>query len=810
MLKKILFLTLSLLTFGFTGRSQHGAIPANEIMIRLQKLNVLGSVLYFAAHPDDENTRLIAWLAQDQKYRTGYLSLTRGDGGQNLIGTDQGIDLGLVRTQELLAARSIDKGEQFFSSAYDFGFSKTYTETFDFWDKETALREAVWIIRKFRPDIIINRFPPDKRGGHGHHQASAMLAHEAYLAAADSKRFPEQLTLLKPWKAKRLLWNTANFGGMNNTSEEQLKIDIGAYSPLLGESYGEIAARSRSQHKSQGFGAATTRGKSIEYFDHVSGEKAEKGLMDGIEISWKRIPNSQAIQASINSLISNFNPLKPEQSITALFELRKKINDIGDDYWKSQKIKEVEDLIIACAGIWTNATTAAAQYPVNKNFDVTLETIVRSPNLNVQLIKTSLGSVNQALNTNTNWTSTQSYKWTSTTQPYWLESEHSLGKFNVKPADVGYPTNPDRPTVTYTFAIDGQEISRIQDIQYRTVDPVRGEIHSPVSIVPILTAEMSSPTVLSTNGEAKTLQITFHRNDIGTDNFNVEIVQPNGWDISPKQIQLQFGNETTVTQSIQIKPRSLDSKRAAIQLKWNNEILKSVKTINYDHIPSITWFPTATAICQSLILNNPVKNIAYIPGAGDLVPQALNEIGMEVTTLNNQPLSLSQLRQYEAVIVGVRYFNINTQASSTRKVLLEYVEQGGVVLIQYNVNSRLQTAQVGPYPFEISRDRVTEEDAIVKFDSQDPALNYPNKISPIDFDGWVQERGLYFADKIDKQYRTPLAIHDKDEAANNGSLLIAPYGKGKFVYTSLAFFRQLPAGVPGAYRLFVNLLTKEK
>lgn len=810
MSKKILFLFFFISSFGITAKSQHGNMPANEIMIRLQKLNTLGSVLYFAAHPDDENTRLIAWLAQERKYRTGYLSLTRGDGGQNLIGTDQGIDLGLIRTQELLAARSLDKGEQFFSSAYDFGFSKTSTETFDFWDKETALREAVWIIRKFRPDVIINRFPPDKRGGHGHHQASAILSHEAYLAAADPKYFPEQLRTVTPWRAKRLLWNTANFGGMNNTSEDQLKINIGAYSPLLGESYGEIAARSRSQHKSQGFGAATSRGNSIEYFAHVAGDEAHEDIMEGVTTGWDRISGSNDIQASIRRIIEDFNPTEPEKSINSLFELRDLVKRIDDIYWREQKVKEIEDIIIACAGIWIDASTKSDQYPINKDFEVLLETIARRPNISVKLLKTSLGEIQETLTTNVNWTLSKYYKSSQITQPYWLEKEHSLGKFEVNPTDIGYPTNPSRPSVTFTFDINGKVLSRTQDIQYRVVDPVRGEIHSPIAIVPTLTAELPSSILLSTNVEQKTIEVTFYRHDESQNNFTVDIPQPNGWQVSPTHINLEFGKENTVVKQISVKPNNPNSPSATLSFQWNNEPLKSIKKIDYDHIPRITWFPQATVSCKSLALTNPVKSIGYLSGAGDMIPQSLDEIGIDVTLLNNRPLSLASLVQYDAIVVGVRYFNINPAASSTQKLLMDYVHQGGVVLVQYNVNTKIFADQIGPYPFSIARDRVTEEHATVNYDPKDPALNYPNKITAPDFDGWVQERGLYFADKIDKRYRTPLRINDKDEEPNNGSLLITNYGKGKFVYTSLSFFRQLPSGVPGAYRLFVNLLAKEK
>src|SRR5690606_31000083 len=273
--------------------------------------SVLGSVLYFAAHPDDENTKLISYLASERKVRTAYLSLTRGDGGQNLIGTEQGIELGLIRTQELLQARKLDGGEQYFSSAFDFGFSKTPDETFNFWQKQEVLRESVWIIRKLQPDIIITRFPPDERGGHGHHQASAILAHEAFIAAADPSMFPEQLNRVEPWQAKRLLWNTATFMRLNGDDSNRLRVDIGQYNPLLGKSYGEISAVSRSQHKSQGFGAASSNGVSLEVFENVAGDKATEDLFDNIDLSWSRVPNSEPVQTAIQQLLSAFAPDKP-------------------------------------------------------------------------------------------------------------------------------------------------------------------------------------------------------------------------------------------------------------------------------------------------------------------------------------------------------------------------------------------------------------------------------------------------------------------------------------------------------------------
>src|SRR6188474_118195 len=333
-------------------------ITSADIYLGLRKLNVLGSVLYVAAHPDDENTRLITYFSKDKLYRTGYLSLTRGDGGQNLIGNEQGIELGLIRTQELLSARRMDGGEQFFTRAYDFGFSKNPGETFTKWDREKILSDVVWVIRKFQPDIIITRFPTTGEGGHGHHTASAILANEAFAAAADPTRFVEQLKYVQPWQVKRILWNTFNFGNTNTQREDQYKLDVGGYNPLLGKSYGEIAAESRSQHKSQGFGVPAGRGEALEYFTATKGDQPKSELLEGIDISWKKIAGGDALEKMINDLAASFDFLHPENSVKALVLLYKALNAMPVGYWRNKKLDETKQLIEQCSGLWMDVFTS--------------------------------------------------------------------------------------------------------------------------------------------------------------------------------------------------------------------------------------------------------------------------------------------------------------------------------------------------------------------------------------------------------------------------------------------------------------------
>lgn len=784
---------------------------ASLIKLKIDKLGTLGTALYFAAHPDDENTRLIAYLANDRKYRTAYLSLTRGDGGQNLLGTEQGIELGLIRTQELLAARAIDKGEQYFSAAYDFGFSKTHDETFSFWKKEDILREAVYMIRKLQPDVIINRFPPDSRGGHGHHQASAILAKEAYEAAADPNRFPEQLKDLKPWKAKRLVWNTANFGGMNNTSDEQLKVVLNDYNPLLGYSYGEISAMSRSQHKSQGFGSAANRGKTTEYFDHVAGEKANQDLFDGINTSWERLGEPvKNIETKIQTIQNSFDINHPEKSIKDLVALHAMVKALKPSVYRDKKIKDIEDIILSSAGIVAESIAARPNYVVNQTFPVNNEIIKRAADVSVKLISIDGKQLAEALPANETKKYPSEKKIAHWTQPYWLEKPNSLGKFDIEDSNFGNPENTDNPQTSFVIEVDGLTISIDKPVEYRFVDPVQGEIYQPVSISPALTATISSSQALLQTGDKKTISLTITNNSDQAQKAELSFKQSDGLNISPKEAALDIPEHGIVVKTFEISnPKNTAS--SEIQPLLNGEPVYGFKRIAYQHIPDITWFPAINLKVKALEINNPLKKIGYIHGAGDLVPTALENIGIQVDLLNSDLLASTNLKQYDAIIIGIRAYNVSPNANQWLPILLNYAEQGGTVLAQYNVNSRMSTNKFGPYPFEINRERVTEEDAKVTFtDPNDPILNYPNKITDRDFEGWVQERGLYFATNISPEYRTPLSMADKNEEQNKGSLLVANYGKGKFVYAPLAFFRQLPAGVPGATRLFVNLLAKNE
>lgn len=803
-----------------------------EILADLEKLNVLGSVLYFAAHPDDENTRLIAWSAREMKYRTGYLSLTRGDGGQNLIGTELAEELGLIRTQELLAARGVDGGEQYFSRANDFGFSKTPDETLAFWGEEAILADAVWVIRNLKPDVIITRFPPDPRAGHGHHQSATILAIQAFEAAADPTRFPDQLKYVEPWQAKRLLWNAANFGGQNSITDTQLKMEVGAYNPLLGQSYGEISAASRSNHKSQGFGAASQRGIASEYFELMAGEPAKSHIMDGVDVTWSRVKGGEGIAKQIQNIIAQFQFQKPEAVVPNLIELLNKLEKLEDGYWKDQKIKELKDIILACAGIWVESYAETPKIAQGQALSIRTDAIVRRPGVQVEVLTVDEQLCNIKLTFNTQASVRSPFQATQTTQPYWLRYPKVQERFRVEDLnEIGRPENPDAPKTRISLSVNGKEITIERLIAYKYTHPVGGEIHQPLIIAPAVTANAALQTlVFSTQQQSKTVDVVFASHADKALEVTVTPKVPAGWTVTPAQLTLKFeqkdqeiiGKFTLTHHQVQIEagsqgPQRLDKEELAFELIYSQpysgqsvkELAARIRTIDYQHIPLITYFPSANIKLSYIHTGVSVQRIGYIVGAGDLVPEALRQIGITVDILSEQDILEKDLSTYDAIISGIRAYNVNRRMGAIEPKIMDYVAAGGTYLMQYNVNSGLFFSNFGPYPFKLSRLRVTDETAEVRFLlPQHQVLNYPNRLNSSDFQGWVQERGLYFAADIDSRYELPFSMNDPGEDALDGSVLVGRHGKGKFVYTSLAFFRQLPAGVPGAYRLFVNLLAK--
>ncbi|MES2131502.1 MAG: PIG-L family deacetylase [Bacteroidota bacterium] len=795
-----------------------------EIVQSLKKLNTVGSVLYVAAHPDDENTRLLAYLANEKKYRTGYLSLTRGDGGQNLIGKEQGEPLGLIRTQELLAARRVDGAEQFFTRANDFGFSKNPEETFSIWNRDSILADVVLTIRRFKPDVIVCRFPTTGEGGHGHHTASAILALEAFEAAADPKRFPEQLKYTEVWQAKRIFWNTFNFGTTNTTAPNQLKIDVGVYNPLIGKSYGEIAADSRSNHKSQGFGSAKQRGSAIEYFKLLKGDSVKAELLEGITTNWTRFKGQEKIQKMIDDCIKKFNPQSPESSVPEIVSIYKQIQALDESnsnlsYWKKQKLKEAEAILLSCSGLWIEAT--AIDYIGIQGQDVAITTQIVNRNSNSTILNSvtylqSDTTTSLALKPNELYTFKRKEKLSANlpfSNPYWLNEKHEIGIYKVSDASlIGKPENESATKITFHITIQDLHLKIERPLVYKFTDPVKGEVYRPYEVLPPATVTIPEKVFVFTDAAPKTISLTIKANGANVSG-TLNLKGSDGWNISIKNPEFKLtnkGDEAIIEAVVTANKGAKDGKLEASITVNNNTYHKSIKRIEYDHIPYQFILSDAEAGLVNIDLKKTGINIGYIPGAGDDVPACLKQIGYNVTLLTDELLSNENLSKYNAIISGVRAYNTNDRLQIHYNKLMEYIKNGGNLIVQYNTNNRIGPvlAKIGPYPFTISRDRVTNEKAEVKFSNEKhSALNFPNVITQKDFEGWVQERGIYFATETDKQYETIFTMNDPNEKASDGSLIIGKYGKGNFVYTGLVFFRELPAGIPGAYRLFVNLLS---
>jgi LmbE family N-acetylglucosaminyl deacetylase len=826
---------------------------SSEILLGLKKLNVVGSVMYIAAHPDDENTRLLAYLANGRQLETSYFSCTRGDGGQDLIGPELREQLGVIRTQELLAARRLDGAHQYFSRANDFGFSKTSAETFTIWDKEQVLSDMVWVIRQRRPDVLITRFPPDARAGHGHHQASAILAAEAFDAAGDPKRFPEQLKYVQVWQPKRLYWNTGSyFVKPGESMAGYLTLDAGGYNPLLGQSYGEIAARSRSQHRSQGFGSAAQRGEAIEYFQFVKGTPAKTDLFEGIDQTWNRVPGGAAIGKMVDEVIRKYDASNPSASVAGLEKVFQAMAPLmieaKDHFWFREKLDAISVLMQACAGIYAEATVSAPTLASGGEATVTYDLINRSA-LPIKLEKvrltnahfvgdptritldddgldskqaTELGIGKHATGT----LALTGFKNALISQPYWLREPGSVGmyKFSEPESDYlsishfvrGQPENAPVATATFSYAIGDKRFNSITvPVQYKHTDPVLGELYQPLAIVPSVMVNIpAARAYVFADQQPKQVPVTLRAGQAGVAG-SLALQVPSGWQAEPATVAFTLKNkddEQTVNFTLRPLAGAAEGKAElrAVATVGTEKYSRGIQQIIYPHIPTQTLFPEATAPLVKLnVARGHTKNIGYLMGAGDEVPEALRQLGYAVTLLDPATdLTADRLARYDAVVLGVRAYNVLDRLKTQQPQLLKYVENGGTMLVQYVVNRGTIMPEIGPYPLTLSSDRVTVENTPVTFLTPSaPVLNAPNKLTPADFaTGWVQEQGLYYPSAWDTHYQPVIASHDPGETDKQSAILVAPYGKGRYIYTGLSLFRELPAGVPGAFRVLANLV----
>ena len=798
---------------------------SSEIYEQLKQLNFLGTALYLAAHPDDENTALISYLANDVHARTGYLALTRGDGGQNLIGPEIRELLGVIRTQELLAARRTDGGEQRFTRANDFGYSKNPEETLEFWEKDEVLQDVVWAIRRFKPDVIINRFDHRSPGStHGHHTLSAMLSVQAFDLVGDASVFPDQLKYTETWQPKRLFFNTSWwFYGSQEAFEKANKdnlvsVDVGSYYPAYGLSNTEISALSRSQHKSQGFGNTGSRGEQMEYLELLKGDLPQNGnLFDGIDTSWNRVEGGAAIGAILNQVEKNYDFKNPAASLPKLIEAYTLIKNLKDLHWREIKIKQITGVIKACAGLYLEAATDRQTAVAGDQLNLNLEAINRS-DFPIFLESISLLPEGEKLKVSEELSSNSDIKKQTgvntgkadLTTAYWLKDEGSVGMYKVDDQRlIGLPETPRSFKAIFNLNMQGETIPIATDWVYKYNDRVDGEVYEPFEIVPEASVLVKDPVIIFANAEPKTIQteVTAHTEKLsGTASLRV----PKGWQVSPPQNFTIPQKGASRTLSFTVTPPATASEgELTPELNLNGKtITTKTITIDYDHIPLQTLVLPSTNKLVRLDIAKKGNYIGYIAGAGDVIPESLQQIGYTVVSVAPGDITPENLAEFDAVVMGVRAYNVVDELRYKQPVLLDYVKNGGTMLVQYNTARGFSLPNLGPYPLSLSSDRVTDETAEVTIlDPNAEVLNYPNKITQKDFEGWVQERGLYFPGDYDSAYKPVIAMADKGEKSSKSSLLIAEYGKGHYIYTGLSFFRELPAGVSGAYRLFANLLS---
>lgn len=825
-MKKVL-LCVFFLSGILKGQAQPLPLNSSEIYLGLQRLGTLGNAMYIAAHPDDENTLLITWLSKEKKVRTAYYAMTRGDGGQNLIGPEQDEYVGLIRTHELLEARKIDGGEQYFSRAVDFGFSKSTDEALLLWGKEKILEDLVYRIRKFRPDVMINRFPPDERAGHGHHSASAVLSKEAFDAAGDPRRFPEQLKEVEVWQPKRLVWNTFGRGFTNNApdGDSYVEIPLGEFNPILGEAYTEIAARARSKHRSQGFGSSPTRSERSDYLVHIKGDPARKDIFDGIDLSWRRVDGGQKIALLLEQVIQKYDFRKPSASVADLVRIYGFMASLPESVYKYEKLEECRELIFACAGVYLEVSASTNSTSPGQNVKLFSASVNRSElpveikelKISGAVKKDTVLNIRLANNKNTDVVfEVKIPADAEITQPYWLKENKEVGKYRVSDETLrNQPMAPDPLWAEYTVSVLGETLTYRYPVKYKYTEPSRGEIYKYLEIRPEIMLNFEQNVFIFTEGQSKTVGVIV-KNNLTSNRAEVSLSLPQGWTSSPASAEVEFtekDQEKPVYFTVTPGKNTSEATIRAIAVNARGTYDHAWKHIAYEHIPELNVFPKATAKAINLDVKIAGKKVGYIMGAGDEVAQSLMQIGYEVTFLDENSIK-GDLSKLDAIIIGVRAYNTKDWLANSQKLLLEYVQNGGNLLVQYQTQAfygRIKTNELGPYPMNIGRGRVTEEDAAVGFlNPADPVLNYPNRITARDFEGWVQERGLYFAQEWSDKYTSVLTMKDKGETGLEGSLLYTRYGKGNFVFTGLSLFRQLPAGVPGAYRLIANLISIKK
>jgi LmbE family N-acetylglucosaminyl deacetylase len=809
------------------------------ILQELRSFATTASVLYVAAHPDDENTQVITYFARGRGYRTAYLSLTRGDGGQNLLGPQLGEALGVARTQELLAARRLDGGRQYFTRAKDFGYSKNADETLGVWDRQAVLADMVRVIREFRPDVIITRFSPKPSPTHGHHTASAVLAVEAFRLAADPTAFPEQLRDLAPWQAKRIVHNVGRGVAAANPptgtpiaglpadvpdSPGVAKIDVGGRDPASGESFASIAARSRGMHKTQGFdvsGPPFNDGPRIEPFVLLAGDMPTPDLFDGIDTTWARVPGGGDVARAIDAAIASFNAQDVAASVPALLAIRSRVAALPSDPLVADRRAQLDRIIQACVGLEVDTVVDRAEAVPGETVKLQHRAVVHS-RVPVRWTATRLaggpGANGKAIDLRADLPAVRESSWvvpagTPPSQPYWLRRDGTAGLFAVDdPALIGRPENPPVVAAEHVFEVGGQSLM-IRTEPMTAADPASSGLRRRLAVIAPVSLRFVAGVQLFQPGATRPVVVEVAAARAGSAG-TLQLDAPAGWSVTPLSQRFRLnaaGEHAQITFSVTAPPRPVTAALgASVEINGRRFDQQRVE-VRYEHLPLQVLQPSARAKALSLELATRGHWIGYVPGAGDEVPAALEQMGYAIRPLTGAELTSEHLRTLDAVVIGVRAFNVRTDLAERLPALFAYVEAGGTVVAQYNTLDRLPENFLSPFVLHLSRDRVTDEHAPVTILAPGHlVLTTPNAITAADFDGWVQERGLYFPDRWDERFTPILACSDPGEAPLKSGLLVARLGNGYFVYSSFAWFRQLPEGVPGAYRLFANLVSLGK
>ncbi len=791
---------------------------SGELYLKLKKASKPVRVLYVAAHPDDENTRVIGWLENHRNVETAYFSFTRGDGGQNLIGTEKGPLLGVLRTQELLEARKIDGARQFFSHAIDFGYSKSAEETLEIWDKEQVLGDLVYIIRYFQPDVILTRFPGDRAAGHGHHEASALLAAEAFEFSGNPNKFPEQLKELEPWSPLRLVWNSYSWRRDPKMLDEDVMINVDAPVAELGFTTGEIASRARSMHKCQGFGRAWDRGEIKEYFKFLNGQPFSNDILENINPSWSRFNNGRAVDQAFSRLLQKFNYQSPWQSAGDIVATLKALKNMDKSARVLETIAELEKCLAAALQIHIEATTNQSNVVAGDSLDLELN---MSSALKQAL---SLSSIeiqgNQTLTPFFPFSSGISYEEkirirvpenTNITSPYWLSNQASLGSYQFSNSKLLRLAENKAPLqAKFYMEYNGYNFSIETPIYRKNVAPDYGEQYFNLSVLDQVTLSFTQQLLISLNGEASYLEFTVKNNSDKAFSDVLDFTLPRGWTSDDHDIQINLEPKEAKDFKIKLSP-SEQALNDALKFYWQDAQtpVLQLQRVDYPHIMEQVIQTGASVQLSSVYVKTTNKLIGYIPGAGDEIPSALTMLGYRVDMLDQNTFNNADLSKYSCIVTGIRAYNTQDWLADKAEELWNYAENGGHLLVQYNTLNFLSSikAPIAPSNLKLGRSRVTKEEAEMRIlQPKHPVLNSPNKIGTADFENWVQERGLYFAEEWSEDFTPIFSTNDPDEEPSEGALLVGDFGRGKITYCGISFFRQLPAGVPGAYRLFANLV----